>query len=655
MCGISGIISREGFAPELLATMTSAIRHRGPDDEGYFLVGDDGIPFPCGGKDTVRSLGLPDIASLNGRKLHVGLGHRRLSILDLSDAGHQPMSSPDGRYWITYNGEIYNYIELRQELEKAGHRFRSATDTEVILHAYTKWGDDCLHHFNGMWAFSIWDAARDHLFAARDRFGIKPLYYYTADGLLLFASEIKSLLAAGIPREVNWQAFADYLVFLYTTGDKTFFRNVRQLEPGHFLRYSMAEGLETRQYWDLKITEDVRDSKNDVAARCRELLDSSVKLRLRSDVRVGCYLSGGLDSSAVATLAATNSNSKIAAFTAAFSEGGIYDETPYARAVAKRSGLEAVELFPNMSDFWETLPKVIYHLDQPFEGPQVFPKFMISELASRHVKVCLGGQGGDEVFVGYPRYLMAFLEAEISGPKWWRKGGEMVGWLRVTSPRSKMRFMADCLQRKSLADRFLHFATVNRLSRSHGPVGKMLAEMAPDYSPYDYYFAQLGDCRSLGGLQRYEQKTFLQGLLHVEDRVSMAWGLESRLPLLDYRISEYLFSLAPDIRTDGYRLKGALRNSMRDILPDMVIGRKDKLGFPTPFRSWVKSGLAVNIRDLMMNSTLVSNGLLREDDVEPFLDGKSLDDMRGLTLWALTAFEVWHSVFFDNKFPSLRS
>ncbi len=616
MCGIAGILALSPGQDNTAAVrqMAAVLHHRGPDDEGYY---DDD---------------------------RVALGHKRLSIIDL-DGGHQPMTNEDGTLWLVYNGEIYNYRELIPELQNLGHTFKTRCDTEVVLHAYEQWGEECVHRFNGMWAFAVWDKKKAAVFASRDRFGIKPFYFCRDDERFVFASEIKAILEAGVKPEVNHAAIADYFAFLYTFGAHTFFKGILQLEPGQNLHCSADGNFRITTWWRLGETNTGGGLDADGLG---ELLHDAVRLRLRSDVPLGCYLSGGLDSSTVSVLAARQSDAPVTAFTASFAEGGIYDESGYARDVVDHAGLDGHELKPGLDGFWKDLPKVMWHLDQPFEGPQVYAKYCVSRLAAEQVKVCLGGQGGDEVFVGYPRYLMAWLE---SGLRHGTADGDRLAmlsaWWRLAPGRSKVRFACQGLNVGTASEHFLHFAAINRAAQWSEIFTDDFREQLNGYSPFNQYAGRFGQFDDgLAALQAYELGTFLQGLLHCEDRVSMAWGLESRLPLLDWRLAEGLFAMTPRARTAGYELKGLLRAAAAPYLPGSVVNRRDKLGFPTPFRLWAEQDLRQPIRELLGDSFLVRDGIIDRKFLEHQLAAPGYSDMAGLTLWAMVATETWHNVFF---------
>ncbi|ETX01918.1 MAG: hypothetical protein ETSY1_05555, partial [Candidatus Entotheonella factor] len=377
MCGIAGLVSGREM-PEMrerLEVMTDVLTHRGPDDRGIYL-------------------------SPTGRRLRAGLGHRRLSIIDLG-GGHQPMANETDDIWITYNGEIYNHQELRTTLEAQGHRYRTQSDTETIVHAYEQYGMDCVHRLRGMWAFAIWDEGRQRLFVARDRLGIKPLYYAVHHGVFYFASEIKSLLASRLSApEVNHDVLPEFLTFGYTCGEATLFEGIRKLMPGHWLTWDGAT-VNVQSYWDWQFDEGQPYRDNAAyQAEFEDLLDESVRLRLMSDVPLGMFLSGGIDSSIIAACMARHVSTPIKTFSVGF-ESQYYSEFPYARAVARHIGAEHYETVVKPNDFFEALPKLIWHEDEPLHGPASVALYFVAKLAREHVTVVLTGEGSDELFAGY--------------------------------------------------------------------------------------------------------------------------------------------------------------------------------------------------------------------------------------------------------------
>ncbi|MEO7963139.1 MAG: asparagine synthase (glutamine-hydrolyzing), partial [Gemmatimonadaceae bacterium] len=383
MCGIAGIVSSNRSATpdtEALGAMLESIAHRGPDGDGIHVDG------PC------------------------ALGHKRLAIIDL-ETGRQPMSNEDGTIWISFNGEIYNYVELRRELARH-HQFRTHSDTEVIIHLYEELGERCLERLNGMFSFAIWDSRQQRLFAARDRIGIKPFYWAMAGDTLLFASEPKAILSTGmVDVEPDAHGLEEYLTFQFCLGERTLFRDIRKLEPGHYLTFRPGRDRAPAEvcYWDYSYELDFQHTEEYFREQLVSVLNDSIKLQLRSDVPVGAHCSGGIDSSTVVSIAARHYPNTFHTFTGAFREGPQYDETRYARAVAENVKAEYHEIWPSAKEFTDTLPWLIYMMDEPAAGPGLFPQYMVSKLARQHVKVVLGGQGGDELFGGYARYLVAYL------------------------------------------------------------------------------------------------------------------------------------------------------------------------------------------------------------------------------------------------------
>ena len=612
----------------MLAAMTKSIEHRGPDGEGVHI--DRGA----------------------------GLGHRRLSIIDLSDAGRQPMTNEDGRYWITFNGEIYNYRELRQELVSRGHCFRSQTDTEVILHLFEESGAACVDRLNGMFAFAIWDTKERSLFAARDRFGIKPFYFALAGDAFIFGSEIKAILASGlIPAEANPSGIADYITFQFTLGEKTLFRRVLRLKPGECLTLAAADlRLRTRQYWHADFSAAVDRSERACEDALRALLDDAIRLQLRSDVPVGAHLSGGLDSTTVTALAAGQHGAGFHTFSGGFAAGAKFDETPYARLAAGRIGTIHHEVFGTPEQFVELMPRLTYLMDEPAAGPGLFPQFLVSRLAREHVKVVLGGQGGDEVFGGYVRYLIAYFEASLRGAM--DGSGEddryVVTFESILPNLTQLRgyeplmrhFWQDGLF-ESPDRRYLRLIDRGAATRELFVPG--LWDTAQEAFSYDEYRSLFDDpeCHSLiNKMTRFDLKTLLPALLHVEDRTSMGVSLESRVPLLDHRIVELVASMPPKIKFKGGRSKHIFREVIATIVPREIAGRTDKMGFPVPLSEWCRSGVVREfVHDVLLGARARTRGLFDAAAVERLLSSEP-DYGRGL--WGLLSLELWMQTFIDR-------
>jgi asparagine synthase (glutamine-hydrolysing) len=626
MCGISGILNLRGQpVPGLearLEVMSDLIAHRGPDDAGLWV-------HPRG---------------------HVGFAHRRLSIIDLVH-GKQPMGDEAGR-WLTYNGEVYNYPELRAEI---GRGFTTTSDTEVVLRAHDRWGVDALSHLRGMFAYGLWDEPADELVLARDRFGIKPLYYAEVDGVLYFASEAKAILPFLPSIEIDLEAFKDYLWFQLCLAGKTLFKGVRELLPGHVLRLRPGGRVKPERYWEIYYEIDVHHTARFFEERLSALLEESVELHLRSDVPVATYLSGGLDSSAVASLASQRSSDPVRAFTGKFAENARYDESRYARALAEWSGLELDEVDIDVDDFTSCMEQVIYSLDYPVAGPGSFPQYMVSRAAGRQVKVILGGQGGDEVFGGYARYLIAYFEqclkAAIDGTM--HNGNFVVTYESIIPNLTALRSYKPLLQqfwREGLFDELdaRYFRLINRAPELDGEVD---VPALGEYSPFET-FREIFNGDNVGHesyfdkMTHFDFKTLLPALLHVEDRVSMAHGLESRVPLLDHRLVELAATVPADIKFRNGELKHLFRKVVRPHLPDVISERQDKMGFPVPFSEWMRGPASEFARDVFASRAALERELIDNRKALDSLDG---EQPFGRKTWGLLCLELWQRAFHDRE------
>ncbi len=625
MCGILAILRRDGRPVDegLAAAMRDTMRHRGPDDVGLLVEGP------------------------------VALAHRRLSIVDLTDAGHQPMSNEDGSVWVVFNGEVYNYVELAAELAARGHRFRSHCDTEVIVHAWEEWGTGCLDRFVGMFGFALWDRRTRQLFVARDRIGIKPLYYHATPRLFACASEIKALLDdPAIPRRVNPVAMADYVYTGQFMAGRTPFQGIEELPPGHYLLAS-AEGIIVRRWWDLAFRYDRARSWDDTVAETRALLDDAVRLHCRSDAALGCHLSGGLDSSTVTSLAARyRAEMPVFAIRFAGSEPQ-YDETRYAREVVRACGAHYVEATPEPYDFWSVFASLVWHMDTPLFGSGGFSYYTVSQLAARSVKVTLTGHGGDEVFAGYPAQFQAAFGTTAmfpAGPRpaaslatrllgHWRLEGpggvwralvrRGLGLLRAVPPRSLEEewFRLHCSAR-SVTDPTLE-PTFLRALGGYDPVGDYLAP-----------FRRVETPEVLDRCLYHDLVSYLPSLLQQEDRVSMARSIESRVPLLDHRLVEHLATVPPELKVRDRTPKALLRSAARGIVPDLILDRRDKVPFSVPLRDWFRGPLWPAIRELLDSRRARERGLFRTPR-----GGVAPDEP---DLWTRLNVEVWHRVFIDR-------
>lgn len=626
MCGIAGIIHLQGEQlPDLepsLQAMNEIQKHRGPDGQGVWA-------HP---------------------RQQVGFAHRRLSIIDLH-SGQQPMT--DGPNCLIHNGEIYNYIELRNELGL--EHFKTTSDTEVILKSYSRWGSECLNHLRGMFAFALWDEARQELFCARDRFGIKPFYYTVVDNVLYFASEIKTLLAFRPSIETDLDGFKDYLAFQFCLSGKTLFRGIHELLPGHSLRMRNGQ-IEVRRYWEVYYELDWHHTERYFEDKLQDLLQESAKLHMRADVPLGVYLSGGLDSSIVACLANSHGQGQLLGFHGKFSAAGPeYDESQHARAVGAHCDFGVHELEITAADFLENIRQVIYHLDYPVAGPGSFPQYMVSQMAAKHRKVVLGGQGGDEIFGGYTRYLVAYFEqcikAAIEGTA--QNGNFVVTYESIIPNLSTLRDYKPMLQdfwREGLFESMdrRYFRLVNRSGVLQEEINW---DCLTDYSPFES-FQKIFKGQNVGKESYFDQmthfdfKTLLPALLQVEDRVSMAHGLESRVPFLDHPLVELAATIPSNIKFRNGALKNVLKHTAKDILPQSVFNRQDKMGFPTPINQWAAKEAKEFIFDVFSSSQAQGRALINNKSV---LSGLSNGQSKyGRKLWGLLCLELWQQEFHDK-------
>jgi asparagine synthase (glutamine-hydrolysing) len=627
MCGIAGIYSlsteRYPGLARALGAMNQLQQHRGPDGQGLW-------EHPRG---------------------MIGFGHRRLSIIDL-ERGQQPMADAQGN-WVTYNGEIYNYLELREELGPGS--FATHSDTEVILHAYRKWGPDCVNHFRGMFAFALWDEARQLLFCARDRFGVKPFYYAEVDGVLFCASEVKALLPFVRDVETDLEAFKEYLTFQFCLDGRTLFKGIHELLPGHTL-IARRGGIEARRYWEVYYTLDFHHTAKYFEERIQELARESVCYHLRADVPVGAYVSGGLDSSIVASLAAQQQGSGFQGFTGRFSCGDAYDESRYARDLARWRQFELHEVDISASDFVGQIQRVIYHLDFPVAGPGSFPQFMVAQLASRHRKVVLGGQGGDEIFGGYARYLIAYFEqcikAAIDGTM--HSGNFIVTYESIIPNLVALRQYKPLLQefwRKGLFEDLdlRYFRLINRARDLGDEINWAAIER---YSPYDA-FRNIFRGKNVqkesyfDSMTHFDFKTLLPALLQVEDRMSMAHGLESRVPFLDHPLIELAATIPSNVKFMNGRMKHVLKNAMKSVLPESILSRTDKMGFPVPLQEWLTQRGPVQdfVKDALSSRVALSRDLI---DNRKVLNGLANEPRFGRKMWGLLCLELWQQAFHDR-------
>ena len=628
MCGIAGIhvLNKEAY-PNLdrhLKMMNHIQKHRGPDDDGIYIH----------------------------EKRHLGLAHRRLSIIDLK-TGRQPMNDAAGNT-ICFNGEIYNYKELHREL--SDYPFRTTSDTEVILAAYRRWGEDCVQHLRGMFAFAIWDDRKQVLYCARDRFGIKPFYYALVDEVFYFSSEAKTLLPFMNEIKTNLNALKDYLAFQLCLDGKTLFEGIQELLPGHRLIITQGR-MHIERYWEVYYRPDYDHTQKYFTERLRELLIDSVRVHTRSDVPIGSYLSGGLDSSAIAALAMKNRerNDEFMAFTGKFSYGELYDESMYARALAEHCGITLHEIDITSRDFVESISKVIYYLDYPVAGPGSFPQYHVSKLASQHRKVVLGGQGADEIFGGYVRYLLAYFEQCIQGAI----NGTLKNGNFIVTYESIIPNLVALQNYKPLIGEFWREGLFESLDKRY----YRLINRAPtlekeinwdalgEYSPFEtfstiFHGKNVGKESYFDMMTHFDFKTLLPGLLQVEDRMSMAHGLESRVPFLDHEIVEFAATMPSDIKFKDGTLKKILLDVVDGDLPEIITARKNKMGFPVPLNEWFQGELKDFILDIFSSSQAKKRDYFNNKEIVNSLNN---EPQFGRKLWGLFSLELWHREFHDKQ------
>lgn len=625
MCGIAGQYNFKGggaVSPDLIEAMCDRIAYRGPDDAGVYTDGP------------------------------LGLGHRRLSILDLSELGHQPMASPDGALWITFNGEIYNFRELRADLMARGCTFVSNCDTEVILHLYREYGQGCLEYLRGMFAFAIWDKRKSTLFMARDRIGKKPFFYYYNGKRLVFASEIKAILADDrVEKEINFEAFYDYFKYQYIPDPKTIYKNIFKLEPGHFM-VCTKEGIRKKEYWDISFCGGEPDDSGAIAEKLLGLLDESVRLRMVSDVPLGAFLSGGIDSSAVVALMARQEDAPVTTCSIGF-DAKSYDEVAFARGMAERLGTDHHE-FTVKQNAAQILEKLAYWFDEPFADSSAVPTYYVSRLAKRKVTVALSGDGGDENFAGYEKYHLDHIENSLR-----RK---IPGGIRSTLfpffSRLLARGSGTCLRKGS--------TLLNSLS--YGPdygyyltnsdfngglwdtlINDETRRAIGDYDPYSvtsHYYHKADTEDHLSKVLYTDLKTYLPGDILVKvDRMSMANSLEVRSPLLDHNVIAYAARIPAALKYRKGEKKYILKRSLRGTLPPEIMDRK-KMGFSVPLADWLKGELkAVAEETLFARGSGLGNFFDTEGIRSVWEFHQTGRQNYATVLWSFLMFELWYRRF----------
>jgi len=629
MCGIAGIVKLdpEDVVEEArLVRMRDALRHRGPDDAGLWVDGP------------------------------VGLGVRRLSIVDVV-GGHQPMSNEDEAVWIVLNGEIYNHATLRPRLETLGHRYRTRSDTETILHLYEEDGDRGVERLSGMFAFAIWDRRRQHLLLARDRLGIKPLYYAVTDEELLFASEIKAILAAGtIQPTLNEAVIPEFLAARFIAGEETFFQGIRKLLPGRTLTWSPGERLRTDRYWRLPAELDggVR-SISEQARQLRTRLEAAVRSHLMSDVPLGLFLSGGLDSSGLAALMAPMMAEPIRTFAVGFSDPDA-NELAYARLAAQSVGAEHREVIVSPGEFFDILPRLIWHEDEPIAFTSSVPLYFVSRLAQDHVKVVLTGEGADELFLGYSWYRTTAWNERLGGA------------YRALVPRPLRERVRQTLP--SLPVPMRRYARRSFLALEPGARGLFYENFAvfadalrdqlfvPGFLNGRDPYAEALRCyaEAPGGIlermSHADLQTYLVELLMKQDQMSMAASIESRVPFLDHEFVEYVAAMPARFKVRGWRTKVVLREALRGLVPDPILTRR-KMGFPVPVGRWLRGPLWGVVEEFVLSPRALARGFF-----QPAVLGRLAEEHRegawdhGDRLWLLANLEIWQRIFLDGEDPA---
>jgi asparagine synthase (glutamine-hydrolysing) len=624
MCGICGKLNVGSHAPrvteESIHRMLSPISHRGPDAEGVFI------------SDSL------------------GLGHKRLKIIDLV-TGKQPMCNENGTVWITFNGEIYNYRELAAFLVKKGHQFKSTSDTEVIVHLYEEYGEDCVKHLCGMFSFALWDDINKTLFLARDRVGIKPLYYSLTGTSFLFASEVKAIIAdPSVQAEVDPKMIDRFLTYFYMPGDQTIFKSIKKLEPGHSLTVRNGD-LKITQYWDLTFS-PVERSLNEAVEELEHLLSRTVRDHMISDVPVGVLLSGGVDSSGVLGFAVENTHKSISTFTAGF-DGGCTDERPFARIAAKAFGAQNYEISISPQEFWNFLPKYVWHMEEPVCEPPAIALYYVSKLAREHVTVLLSGEGGDEAFGGYQSHRNFYWFERLKqslGPL-----ASVVKAVGSTVGNKNSRYGKYCsLMRTPLEDYYYsHSSGPYEFFNSHYRelyTKDFLATIDADSRAHlsQRLFSKVKGLDPLDQMLYVDTKTWLpDDLLIKADKMTMANSLELRVPLLDHRILEFAGSLPRSYKLNNLNGKHILKMALSKRVPPEILHRK-KAGFPVPYAAWLNNELRDQVSEVLLDESTIARGYFRRDAVEKMINAPR-SEKRSKEVFSLVVLELWHRMFLENN------
>jgi asparagine synthase (glutamine-hydrolysing) len=639
MCGIFAILDLEKSEANLdiLERMSRSLIHRGPDDCGYAFFELFADQRTLESKEMVEETQLENYHGL------LAFGHRRLSIIDLTEAGHQPMHNEDGKIWVIYNGEIYNYKELTEELRGRGHLFRSRTDTEVILHAYEEWGIECLNHFDGMWGFALWDGNQKRIFCARDRFGIKPFYYYLAGKKLILASEIKAILQdQTVERSPNHNRVYDYLSYGYLDHTEgTCFQNIYQLKGGYYLTVEISTPhsmqLKVSRYWDLNVQKN--DHQRDFAEKFVELLEDSIRIHMQSDVPIGTCLSGGLDSSSIVCLAKRflNGNSH-KTFSSCF-EDKKYDERDFITEVVKATDAEPHYVFPKPEELFKEIEDIVWYQDEPFGSTSIYAQWSVFRLAKQnHVKVILDGQGADELLAGYHPFFGYYL-------------GELIRTFQINKLIKEYHNIR-------VLHKYSHYWLISHIILSMLPwrwsnqivLWKEGCVKTGNFSPNRFTLQKKCDNMVFERIYHSLMDIVLPSLLHYEDRNSMAHSIEARVPFLDHRLVEFIFSLKMDRIIREGTTKVIFREAMKGILPEVIRQRNDKMGFSTPEDIWFKTILKDPVHEIIGSRSFIERGYVDMKKVKESFN-EHCEGKRNISsiIWRWVNLELWFRTFIDKR------
>jgi len=626
MCGIYGFVSKEeNDLP--YKKFTDTLSHRGPDDGGYY------------------------------RDEYVALGHRRLSIIDL-EGGHQPLFNNDNSIAIVFNGEIYNYLDIRKVLQERGYNFRTKSDTETILYAYEEWGEECVHHLRGMFAFSIWDKKEQSLFIARDRVGIKPLFYAEHEGVFYFSSELKAIIANNeFPRNIDEKAVASYFTLSYIPAPLTIYSGIKKLLPGHTITWKQGE-WKISKYWDLHFSPDRARSEADFIEEFMDVFKNSTDCHLISDVPLGAFLSGGVDSSAVVAAMSKVSADPVNTFCMGFggNTGGYLDERKYAKEVSEAFGTlhKEYEIVPKLDGL---LNKIVNAFDEPFADDSSIPSYFVSEIARQNVKVALSGLGGDELFAGYERYLGFKMQSLYNKVPLFMRNSIIPGIVNRLPERADGHYTINHIKRFvrggclspekaymsyiSMMGEDLRYQLFNNVNKYREYINECEEHICSHFTSENVE----GDNYSIDRALYCDIKTYLpDDILALTDRISMHHGLEVRVPFVDHEVMEFCAKIPPEIRLKGFKKKYLLKKAMTGILPDDVINHR-KQGFVGPTATWIKNDLREYIVDILSENNIKKHGIINSNTVQKILNehftGKNLHDK---LIWSLVIFQKWYEM-----------